>query len=425
MDIYARAGQHDQIEAMSQHLQQLDSVQLSIQIKSLGKADKADQATKILQQALADTHFEPDTQVFTALLNAWAESSRMDAVEQAFAVFRLLNEDPKCRRLRIKPNRITFGVLLKCISKSTSKDVGKRAVEILEEMERRYQAGDRNAKPDVISYTLVIKTCLQAGDAERAEVVMDRMENSDTPPTIRIYSDILNHWANIGTPEASELAERILSYMKQLADTKDPSLKPSAYSYNIVMGAWSKSGDPNACDRMWRLYEQMKEDNVEPDLVTFNTLISFFAKSKERQSIERADSLLRCMEQSKHTENRPDHRHFVPLIRGWMDNGDMNSATKVFLRFVNSPSSKPSSNVMGMVMQGWIRAGDLDRATMLIDKMQELKDSNRLPEGPDARTYKSLRYAWTRSPHPDKSATIQRLAINARRSFAATRHKRD
>ena len=49
MDIYARAGKHDQVETMSEDLQ-LDSVKLTILIKSLGNADKADKATAILNQ---------------------------------------------------------------------------------------------------------------------------------------------------------------------------------------------------------------------------------------------------------------------------------------------------------------------------------------------------------------------------------------
>ena len=159
----------------------------------------------------------------------------------------------------------------------------------------------------------------------------------------------------------------------------------------------------------------MKEDNVEPNVVTFNTLITFFAKSKERKVLERADSLLQYMEKSERADLRPDHRQYMPVIKGWLSFGDSNNASRVLIRQVQQyidtqrPGTAPNAIIMNMVMQGWIKVGDLDRATSLIAKMQELKDADLLPEGPNSRTYENLHDAWRRSTHPAKSANMQKL----------------
>jgi len=407
-DFYARAGEHHKAEMVSQRLP-LNSVQLNISIKSLGKADNADKATDIMKRVLTESQVDPSIAHFGTLMNAWAESSHPDAVEQAFAVLRLMNENPKCIELGIRPNTVTFNSLLKCISKSKSKEAGKWAVEVLDDMERRYKAGDNNAKPDQISFSIVIKTCLQVRDVERAETLMDSLENSDSPSDIRTYADIMNHWAKAGTPEAAERSEKILAHMKQLATTKNFSLKPDVYSYNIAMNAWSKSGHPESEERMWRLYEKMKEEDVESDFVTYTTLISFFSKSKQRQVMQRADSLLQSMEESKHSDNQPDHRHFVPLIKGWLSIGDMENATQVLMSFANARKAKPSRAIIGMVTQGWIKAGNLEQATSLITKMQELNDAQLIPEGPTNQTYNSLLAAWIESSHPDRARNIDKL----------------
>jgi len=203
--------------------------------------------------------------------------------------------------------------------------------------------------------------------------------------------------------------------MKQLAKNKNPGLKPGVYSYDIVMNAWAKSDHSESGERMWRLYEQMRENNVEPTIVTFNTLITFLAKSKEREVLQRADSLLQSMEESKHSDIQPDYRHFVPVIKGWLSIGDVDGATRVLFRQVQTyidsknAAAEPNAPIIDMVMQGWIKAGDLDRATSLIAKVQELKDSNVLPDGPDSRTYSSLLRAWVRSMHLEKDVNIQKL----------------
>jgi len=226
----------------------------------------------------------------------------------------------------------------------------------------------------------------------------------------------LNHWSKAGTPEAAERAEQILMHMKQLAKMKNPALKPNTFSYTIVMNAWSQSGDSNACERMWRLYEQMKEENVKPNFVTYATLISFFTKSPERREVlQRADILLQDIEKSKHEDFQPDRRHYTPVIKGWLSIGDVDKASRVLVRQIQSfignknAGAEPNAIIINMVMQGWVKAGDLDRATSLINKMQALKDSNVLPEGPNVGTYKSLLGAWGRSRHPDKLANIQQL----------------
>ena len=411
MDVYARSGQHDQVETLSKFLE-LDAVQLTILIKSLGKADRADKATAILKSMLTDSHVDPQIEMFGTLMNAWAESSQPDAIEQGFAVLRLMSEEPKCMRLGVRPNTVIFGSLLKCILKSNSQDAGKGAVRLLDEMQRRYKAGDNDVKPNEISFRYAIKACLQAGDTKRAEALLSRMEKSDMPPNIRLYTDILLYWSQVGTPNAAEQAEQLLRRMKQLARTMSPALKPNVYAYNIAINAWSRSGDLDTCGRMWTLYQQMKEDNVEPDFVTFTTLITFFAKLKEEELLERADSLLLCMEKSKRPDCLPDFRHFVPVIRGWLsiDDNGVENATQVLMRFIDSPRAKPSPEVIDMVMQGWLKAGNLEQATSLLVKMQELDDANLVLEGPNSTTYNSLLRARQKiSTHPVKSGNVKKI----------------
>jgi hypothetical protein len=283
--------------------------------------------------------------------------------------------------------------------------VGKKAAEILDEMERRYEAGDKDAKPDIITYTIAMKSFLQAGEAES---LLDRMEKSDTPPDVVTYNEMIIYWSNVGTIESAERCERILEDMKHLAATKRPALKPNCYSYGIAINAWANSGDSIACERMWRLYSQMKVDNVEPDFATYNALIRSLSVSKERAMLQRADSLLQYMEESNCPSFELNHAVYNPIIKGYLSMDDVENATRVLLRFTKAPE-KPSAVIMDIVMQGWLKAGDLEGATSLVDKMQELKDAKLLPVGPDSGTYRYLIGAWRRSTNPEREENIRKL----------------
>ena len=220
--------------------------------------------------------------------------------------------------------------------------------------------------------------------------------------------------------------------MQQLAKTKDPSLKPDVFSYNICMKAWAKSVNcNNACERMWGLYERMKEDNVQPDAVTFNTLITYLTKSNEETlAMERADLLLQTMERSNGSDLEPDFRHFQPVLKGWLRNGNAMKAAGVLKRRIDNyletrkSEGAPNAATIDMVVQGFIQSGDLDKATMLVQKMQDLKDTKLLPEGPNHRTYSSLLTAWERSSRPDKSTNMQQLQarVVARKEGEPRRH---
>ena len=333
-----------------------------------------------------------------------------------------MEENEQCIALGIRPCVVTFSALLKCISESkAAASVGEaslscclQAEAILDDMERRYQAGDTNAKPNQISFTLAMKTCFRAGNLIKADAIMRRMEASDTPPDIRTYSDILQHYSQMGTAACAERTEQILDYMKELGTT-NPSLKPNVYSYTIVLNAWAFSGDPDAAHRMWRIYELMKRDGVAMDVVFSTSLITFLAKIKTRKSLERAVFILQEMERSPDVDLRPGPRQYGAIMKGFINAGDVERATLVMLRsveaYVNGQNdgAKPLPFAFHLVATAWIRTGELVKATLFLDKMQELYESKRIPIGPSLGTYNTLLSCWGASRHPKKTMYATKL----------------
>lgn len=312
--------------------------------------------------------------------------------------------------------------MLKCLSKSDSPEAGNRAVRILDEMERRYLQGDKDVKPKTVTYGMVVKSCMQSKNYDLAEKIVDRMEKTDTPPNIRIYTEcFINYWSkkSCDNPEAALRAEGILERLREASKPKDhdPNLVPNVYSYNSVMAAWARSGSPMAAERMWDIYRKMtRRDKIQPDNVTFNTLIAFYTKSNERSLVQRAESLLQIMETSANPLVKPDHRHYEPIMDGWLQLGEPTSARRILGFRINSfvasknNGAKPIPKNYDLVMHAFLKAGNVHEATMFINKIQSLKDENLLPDGPCLHTYEALLAAWKDFPnHPSTERNIAKI----------------
>jgi pentatricopeptide repeat protein len=407
MDTYARCGKIDQVESVFENMENPGVVEYGVLIKAYGNAGKFNRATEVLQQLLLESRVPPVVDLFTSLIDAWADSSQPDAAEQAFAIMRMMEEDEKCVELGVRPNVVTFSALLKCLAASTSSDACIKAEAVLDDMEGRYCAGDTRAKPNQISYTLAMKACFRAGDLARADAIMRRMEASDTPPDLRTYSGILQHYSQLGTPATAERTEQILAYMKELAKT-NPLLQPNVFAYTIVLNAWAGSGDPNATNRMWKVYEQIKSDGVQMDTVFYDSLLNYLSKSRKRVALQRAVLLLQEMENGKRSDLLPNSRQYTAVINGFINAGDMENATLVLLRsveaYVNSKNdgAKPFPSTFHLLTMAWIKSGNLVKATLLLEKMQELHETKRLPMGPDLGTFYTLLSCWGQSSHPKK-----------------------
>jgi len=94
-----------------------------------------------------------------------------------------------------------------------------------------------------------------------------------------------------------------------------------------------------------------------------------------------------------------------------LKSGNVENATRVLVRFIKNKhvQKKPNAATIDMVMREWIKRGNLKQATLLVDQMQGLKDSNFLSEGPDRSMYSALLKAWKKSDHAEKAMFMKKL----------------
>jgi pentatricopeptide repeat protein len=308
LDVYARTGRLDEVEALFSQLDRLDSVTYSILIGAYARNHRPEKATEVLLKLLDQRHERLDyATLLVGVLDAWAESSQSDGYARATAVFRLVDSEP-CRSMGVQHGVASYGAMLKCLVRlHKHEDSGECAEELLNAMEQN------NLAPNAICYNLAVRACYNAGDMERAEKLMTRFQNSDTPPTARTFSDILMHFAAMGTPKAADRCEAILAHMKSMSRQR-PEITPDQVSYNCVMTAWAKANVPESPRSMARIFETMMSEGIEPDFVSCNQLLSALCKSDRKEDILQADKVLMRLETTSHNPEIPNSLNYMEVM---------------------------------------------------------------------------------------------------------------
>jgi hypothetical protein len=412
LDLYAKAGAIEKTETIHQRFQ-LNPVHTAIMLKCYGKTDPR-RATAMLEETLDNPSSLISIKYFHSVMNAWAESGLPDSYTNVTALFNLMQHHPRCVDVGIRPKALTFGIVLKSLAASGMKERKTMAISLLDEMERRHRLGEKDVAPNVICYALAIKSC--AEDMSASTGLLERMKQNHVPLHARVYNEMLLHWSKIGTEDAIEKAETILHEMWDISK-RQSQCRPDVYSYNLVLSAIRKVKSPKNYRKAWNLYEEMLKRGVEANMYIYTCLVTHLSSFFHEEAAEMADQILRTMEDSRHPNINPDYRHYSSVVRGWLDVDNPEKATKVLMRSVDTHSNgrrsrwtaAPDAPTIDRVVQGWIHFGDLERASILVEDLRELKRSGLIPSGPSDKTIRSLVDAWERSNNPEKIQFIKKL----------------
>jgi hypothetical protein len=118
----------------------------------------------------------------------------------------------------------------------------------------------------------------------------------------------------------------------------EPNVKPNAVTFNTVISAWAKSGDPLAGSKVETILAQMKElhdagdTNLRPNAVTYTCIISAWANAKSRLGAERACAYLEHMKNlaaAGQSECNPDKIAYLAVIGAWAKSGHPDTVSTV------------------------------------------------------------------------------------------------
>ena len=252
-----------------------------------------------------------NTVVFNSTLHGIANSSRgVEAAEKAQNILDIMqdfiSENLKNQSINgidgiqndkissSHPNTTTWSLLLKCWTNAVdhkSQDGGEfaasQAERVLDQMEQSYEI-----KPNAIAYTSCIKAFASSGNAKRALSILERMErifeqtnDNEFKPTAIHYNACLSTYLQLSSKDTAKQAGHMFQRMQRIGVV-------DTVSFNTMMRIYLKNDPINSHVEVQSLYEQMKSENIFPDTITFNTMMDSWKRTGENNSTEKVIELL-------------------------------------------------------------------------------------------------------------------------------------
>jgi len=252
----------------------------------------------------------PDIVSVNTLIAAIAKGGRKDAMRRVQYVLGHMEEE-----YGVEPDKISYNLVMDAHAKSRDIRAFLKVERLLTTMEESYLDGYDNLRPDIFSYTTTIDAIPpNRSDAGRkAQSILARMEDmyrhhgGDRPSTA-VYNAVMNAWVKRGGKNGIQRIRGILQRMEEQSgdDGEVAAALPNTVSYNTLLKAYSRGqiADVNyvkeseeLLTRMERLYNRTNNTNAQvvPDVVTYSTIITTYARSNKPQKAKHAITLLQKM----------------------------------------------------------------------------------------------------------------------------------
>jgi pentatricopeptide repeat protein len=303
-------------------------------------AQAPERAMAILNRALEEQRLEvpdavlPNVVTFNTVIDTWAQSDRgRKGAAKAEEILQLIihwSQEKSMKGGVLVPDTRSYTMVLnawaRCERREQTGDAAKRAQDILFSMIHSYRDGV-DVKPNLVSFTTCIAAwarCKDENAPEKAERLLDTLielykesGDKDFEPTVEAGNAVITAWARAYRLDSTERAILTFEKLKNFAE-------PDQITYNAVLSAYSKAGMGRKATEMLEWMEEISETDdgrkLQPDIISYNSVLAALAKDPEAGSNERAEALLERMERlskSGKTYARPNKISFTTVIDAW------------------------------------------------------------------------------------------------------------
>ncbi|XP_057479768.1 pentatricopeptide repeat-containing protein At5g48730, chloroplastic isoform X2 [Actinidia eriantha] len=184
-------------------------------IVMLGKCKQPERAHALFQ-AMVDEGCVVNHESFTALLSAYSRSGLFD---KAFSLLELMKNSPDC-------------------------------------------------KPDVYTYSILIKSCLQFFAFDKVDGLLSDMASQGIKPSTITYNTLIDAYG-----KAKKFAKMESTIVEMLHEGQ---CEPDAWTMNSTLRAFGSSGQ---IETMEKCYEKFQSAGIQPNIKTFNILLDSYGKT--------------------------------------------------------------------------------------------------------------------------------------------------
>ena len=216
-----------------------------------GSPDRAEELLRFVEGTFrsGDTGLEPNPVFYSAILQAWAKTATVEGANKAEELLRrniaLFEEGHQYAA----PHSILYNAVMDAIARTGDRTSGSRAEDLLNEMESLYQSGNDQLKPSRRSFNAVILAYRNAGDGgKKAEEILWRMEQLAESGRPELTPDVVSYNCAIsaivhssgGNDEDQGVADRAQALLDHM---EERGIVPDGRTYSPVIEAWLKRND--------------------------------------------------------------------------------------------------------------------------------------------------------------------------------------
>eukprot|EP00439_Symbiodinium_sp_Y106_P086023 s109_g30.t2 len=321
-------------------------VSINAALDACGKDGCWQEALALLHRAERDS-LQPAVVSYSAAINACGKSSEWALALGLFS---------DMQTLAISPNTISYSAAISACEKEW-----QSALALWETLK-----SSPHAEVDIVGYSAVISACAKGSEWPLALQLLDEMRQGDLYPNVICYNAAASACGN---------AQMWAQALQLLAAMTWFRVLPSVRSYNTVI---------SACDgERWELatglFAQMQDENLQPDVVTYNSIIFVFERADHQWTHAAAlleEMAARDVEPSTTTFNTAMNAHFK----------DGNNVESVFalLRSMRTRKLRPDVISFNTAIGVCEAGGHWQQAFQL------LQDMRHLDVAPDLVSYNCL-----------------------------------
>ncbi|CAN0890688.1 Pentatricopeptide repeat-containing protein At4g36680, mitochondrial [Linum grandiflorum] len=227
---------------------------------------------------------------FNALLSACNQSRQFDQVPILFS------EIPS--KYGVKPDKITYGILVKSYCESGNPEKG---LEILRDME------EKGVEVTAVTFTTILDSLYKEGKSEDAERLWNRMAKKGCQIDVAAYNVRIMNAHHQEPDKVKELIEEMGT----------SGLKPDTISYNYLMTCYCKNG---MLEEAQNVYKSLEQYGCKPNATTFRSLIYYLCRD------QRFEAGYRVFKTSVGHNKIPDFNTLKHLVDGLVKKKQMKAA---------------------------------------------------------------------------------------------------
>ena len=229
-------------------------------------------------------------------------------------------------------------------------------------------------------------------------------------PNTDTINGVLKAW--MVTPKINDAARRAEAVLAQLAiwqaDGTLWGVNPDVVSYNTVISCWKESGTSGCAARATEILALLEADStdIQPDNISYATTIGTWAEtsSRDKGAGRRAEEILTRMYQRSKADNtcpRPNTRCFNAVLLAYANGREVGGGKRALdlLRFMERLHSEgyahvqPDAYTLNIVMKALTNCGEegaAEKANEILKRMEESFKSGDSKLKPDLLSYNTV-----------------------------------